>query len=203
MVVMWLCVASLPVAARAAPVDKATAADKQIARKAFEEGTRRYNLGEYDAALESFKNAYLHVEDPAFLFNIAQCHRALGQKEEALKLYRSFLRENTKAPESIRQNVAEIIDYLQSEIAKDQKAEEDRKAAEAAAAAAAQQQQQTVAVTREAPPRDKPIYKKWWLWTAVGGVVVAGVAVGLAVGLTRTPSAPSAPSGFQTLQPAF
>jgi tetratricopeptide (TPR) repeat protein len=29
-----------------------------------------------------------------------------------------------------------------------------------------------------------PLYKKWWLWTAVGGVVVAGAAVGLGVALS-------------------
>jgi tetratricopeptide (TPR) repeat protein len=41
--------------------------------------------------------------------------------------------------------------------------------------------------------RSKPIYKRWWLWTAVGGaVVVVAVGVGLGVGLTAS----SAP-GFQ------
>ena len=27
------------------------------------------------------------------------------------------------------------------------------------------------------------MYKKWWLWTIVGGVVVAGVVVGVTVGV--------------------
>jgi tetratricopeptide (TPR) repeat protein len=40
------------------------------------------------------------------------------------------------------------------------------------------------------PPQERsslqPIYKRWWLWTAVG-VVVAGAAVGLAVGLSSKP----------------
>lgn len=34
------------------------------------------------------------------------------------------------------------------------------------------------------PRRDKPLYKRAWLWSAVG-VVVAGAATGLALGLTR------------------
>jgi hypothetical protein len=48
-------------------------------------------------------------------------------------------------------------------------------------------------VTTEAPPPEKrtPVYKKWWLWTAVG-VVVVGVGVGLGVGLASSGS--SAPS---------
>lgn len=44
------------------------------------------------------------------------------------------------------------------------------------------------------PQRDRrPLYKKWWLWTIVGGVVVAGVVVGVAVGVTQKgPSGPPA-----------
>ena len=30
-----------------------------------------------------------------------------------------------------------------------------------------------------APPEEKPWYKKWWLWTSVGGVVAVGLGVGL------------------------
>ena len=48
------------------------------------------------------------------------------------------------------------------------------------------------------PRRERPIYKKGWFWGAVvGGVVVAGVAVGLGVGLTRGGGAPSTPLGNQ------
>jgi hypothetical protein len=41
-----------------------------------------------------------------------------------------------------------------------------------------------------APAERTPVYKKWWLWTIVGGVVVVGVGVGLGIGLTAN-SAPS------------
>lgn len=38
--------------------------------------------------------------------------------------------------------------------------------------------------------QQKPLYKRWWFWTAIG-VVVAGGASALAVGLTlREPSCP-------------
>jgi hypothetical protein len=37
-------------------------------------------------------------------------------------------------------------------------------------------------------PSSKPVYKKWWLWTIVGGVAVAtGVGVGLGVALAPGP----------------
>lgn len=38
----------------------------------------------------------------------------------------------------------------------------------------------TPEVPDEEPVRD-PVYKKWWLWAAVGGVLVAGAVVGVAV----------------------
>jgi hypothetical protein len=61
-----------------------------------------------------------------------------------------------------------------------------------------------------AAPREKvntPLYKRWWLWALVGGVVVAG-AVGLGVGLgmsqpAAAPGAMSLPPGLHTYEPTF
>jgi hypothetical protein len=36
-----------------------------------------------------------------------------------------------------------------------------------------------------APPVSVPVYKRGWFWGVIGGLVVAGAAVGLGVGLTR------------------
>jgi hypothetical protein len=49
-----------------------------------------------------------------------------------------------------------------------------------------------VATTAEHPREqtrvDKPVYKKWWLWTIVGGVAVgAALGVGLGLGLSNGP----------------
>ncbi len=46
-----------------------------------------------------------------------------------------------------------------------------------------------IAPAAEAPPQKAPVYKKWWLWTTVGAVVVAGAGVGLGIGLAP-PAAP-------------
>ena len=59
-------------AGRAAAVEKA--------RDHFQQGQRLFTVSRYREALEQFKNAFLAVEDPVFLFNIAQCHRLLGEK---------------------------------------------------------------------------------------------------------------------------
>jgi len=76
----------------------AFADDKEAAKQAYTEGKRQYDLGEYDAALAAFKKAYLNYEEPVFLFNIAQCYRALGERPAAVRTYRAFLRNWPKAP---------------------------------------------------------------------------------------------------------
>jgi len=67
----------------------AFADNKEAAKEAYTEGKRQYDLGEYDAALAAFKKAYLNYEEPVFLFNIAQCYRAIGDKPAAARTYRA------------------------------------------------------------------------------------------------------------------
>jgi hypothetical protein len=54
--------------------------------------TSLYNLGHFQAALAEYEAAYMAVQDPPFLFNIAQCHRKLGNNKNAIDFYRSYLR---------------------------------------------------------------------------------------------------------------
>jgi tetratricopeptide (TPR) repeat protein len=82
--VVAVAVAFIPTAAHAV--------DKDKAREEYREATHHYDFGEYQQALDGFKAAYQDYEDPAFLFNIAQCHRALGHKQEAITFYKSYFR---------------------------------------------------------------------------------------------------------------
>jgi len=95
----------------------AFADNKEAAKEAYTEGKRQYDLGEYDAALAAFKKAYLNYEEPVFLFNIAQCYRALGDKPSAVRTYRAFLRNWPKAPN--RDQVERIVGQLETAIAQD------------------------------------------------------------------------------------
>jgi len=95
----------------------AFADNKEAAKEAYTEGKRQYDLGEYDAALAAFKKAYLNYEEPVFLFNIAQCYRAMGDKPAAARTYRAFLRNWPKAPN--KEQVERIIAQLDAAIAQD------------------------------------------------------------------------------------
>jgi tetratricopeptide (TPR) repeat protein len=65
------------------------------------------------------------------------------------------------------------------------------------AAALEAKQVELVKVVRVEVPERAPLYKKWWLWTAVGGVLVAGGVV-TAVLLTQK----SSPGGLEVQLPA-
>jgi tetratricopeptide (TPR) repeat protein len=61
------------------------------AHAAFDRGRQLFALTQYDKALAEFAEAYKLIEEPAFIFNIAQCERRLGHEDAALKAYRSYL----------------------------------------------------------------------------------------------------------------
>lgn len=122
-------------------------ADLNRAKQLYEQGRTQYNLNEYEKALDLFKRAYQERADPAFLFNIAQCERALSRFDGAEKSYRAYLRESPDLPE---QRVAEVRELI------------------AAMTAAAQQQransspprterQHAVAPQQPAPPLPAPV----------------------------------------------
>jgi tetratricopeptide (TPR) repeat protein len=54
-------------------------------------GRELHARGEYEAALEAFKEAYALAPSPALLFNMAQAHRLRGDCQASTELYRRFL----------------------------------------------------------------------------------------------------------------
>lgn len=161
----------------------ALADDVAGAKRLYESGSKHFDLGEYEEALRDFKEGYRLKDDPVFLYNIAQCQRVLHLRADAVRSYKGYLRRRPTAPN--RADVELKIATLERE-----------QAEEAARPKPEPKPEPTPVVTPVAvaapniivaapPPKKTPIYKKWWLWTAVGGVVVVGLGVGLGVGLTR------------------
>jgi len=71
-------------------------------------GRKSYDLGHFDAAIVDFEAAYAAYPDKAFLFNIAQSHRQLGNNEKAIEAYRRFLVSGDIKPEMRTQVEAHI-----------------------------------------------------------------------------------------------
>src|SRR5215470_12605929 len=75
--------------------------DQRAARKLFQEGSRHYDLAEYDEAIAAFKEAYRLSEVPGLLYNIGQAYRKKGPSgcEQAASFYRSYLRVKPEVEE--------------------------------------------------------------------------------------------------------
>jgi tetratricopeptide (TPR) repeat protein len=122
----------------AASAPSVAAADPAQGRVAFDEGQRLFLAGDYREALAWFKKGFLDTEDAAFLLNIAQCHRFLGEPKEALLMYRLYLRS---APEGVNQEARAVAKKAIRELE-----------GEATARAAAPAVTPAVAETRTAAP---------------------------------------------------
>lgn len=190
-------------------------AEKQ-ARAHFAAAQKAYDLGQFDQALKLYGDAYAAKPLPAFLFNIAQCHRQLQNHERALFFYRRFL--SVAPPGTDTDTVDELISQVERAQADQAKADADRKhreqsaqetarqlevekAREKAALAeveAAKEQALLVPPVRQEvlppppppPPPETPIYKRWWLWAGVG-VVAAGTATAVAIAAQPKPEIPT------------
>src|SRR5213075_837707 len=76
------------------------------AKALFAEGNQHYNLGEFQQALEMYKLAYRVKPLPAFQFNIAQCHRKLGQHKDAIAMYQAYL---VGVPDATNKDIVESL----------------------------------------------------------------------------------------------
>ncbi len=178
----------------------AQAQDVNAARALFISGSKHFDLGEYDQALADFKEAYRIKEDPVLLYNIAQCQRLLKHDEEALRAYKTFLHRAPDSPvrAEVEQRIAALEEAIDARkratsmppdrVLEQQKPPPTVTPPEATVTPPPTQPAPTVAttpaVTETAPPPRTPVYKRWWLWTAVGAVAAVGVGVGLGVGLS-------------------
>jgi tetratricopeptide (TPR) repeat protein len=156
------------------------------ARAHYEQAVAYYNLDEYAPALAEFREAYRIKPDPSFLFNIAQCHRRLGQNDAALDYYRKYLRNLPDAPNraDVERMVAELHaketapppDPTPAPVATPTPAPVPPPQLEAPPPAP---EAALVATPTPPPPQPSPIYKRWWFWTGVGVIVVSAVVIGV------------------------
>ncbi|MCC6994839.1 MAG: tetratricopeptide repeat protein [Deltaproteobacteria bacterium] len=77
------------------------------AKQHYIDGQKWYDLGEYDKAIELFKQAYSIEARPGLLFNIAQAYRLSKNFERALFFYNAFLK---KVPQA--NNRAEVERFI-------------------------------------------------------------------------------------------
>jgi tetratricopeptide (TPR) repeat protein len=160
------------------------------AREHYEQAVAHYNLDEFAPALAEFREAYRLKPDPSFLFNIAQCHRKLGDTDAALDFYRKYLRSLPDAPN--RADVERMIADLRARQAAAPAADATPVSAPApptpppAAAPAPPPSPRpapppAAVLVSPGPAAPAPVYERWWFWTALGAVVAGAVVTGIAL----------------------
>jgi tetratricopeptide (TPR) repeat protein len=162
----------------------AAADETQTARQHYARGTKLYDLGRYLEAAKEYEATYELKDDPAILFNIGQAYRLGHAYADGIRAYKSFLRRSPEAPQ--RALVEGYIRDMQTALDKEPKPQPPPQPPPAATTPAPETPAAATpppTATTTSERRETPVYKKWWLWTIVGGVVVAGVVVGVTVGV--------------------
>jgi len=203
----WPLVALLTLtsAALARPIDPKLSETKER----YDRGLAHFNLQEYKLAIVEFEAAYRLKPDPVFLFNLAQSHRLDQNHERALYFYGAYLRASPNAPNAkeVERRIATLQKLIsdKSTVA----APPDHTLApgdpRASVPEPAPRTTPPVAVAavpaeRALAPVKRPLYKQWWLWT-VTGLVVAGAAVGIGVGVSANSGGAVFDAGLGTFGP--
>jgi tetratricopeptide (TPR) repeat protein len=174
-------------------------ADAAAARAHFDRGRTFFEVDEYRKAIGEFKAAHIEKPDPAFLYNIAECYRRLGEVPEALQFYRRYLATapaDDKTRPVVEQRIAELKTVADEP--KTTPTETGNLALDAPGATPGEPP--AVLVDKPAavpPPAESPFYTQPWFLVTVG-VVAAASVVGIWA-LSRAPGPPATPLGNQSI----
>jgi hypothetical protein len=117
---------------------------------------------QYEAALKTYQAVYERWPTPWLLINLGRVQQKMGSPAEAVTTYERYLTiATTDKPERVKVARAFLAQAKQEiEVQRYKKMLEDAKA------------------------KERPSYKKWWFWAAIGGSVVAAAAItaGVVVG---------------------
>lgn len=142
-------------------------ADTTEAKKHYERGMKAYNLQDFKGALHEFQSAYVEMPDPAFLFNIGQAQRQLGEYDAAAKSYRIYLANQPDAPN--RDQVHKLIEQMDAAA----------KEAHAKTPPTGTQPPSRVLAPAARPPATAPAYVDTGKPMRVAGIVTADIGVGV------------------------
>jgi tetratricopeptide (TPR) repeat protein len=140
-------------------------------------GQRLLERGRTQDAIAEFRRAYELRADPRFLYDIAEGYRRLRLADQARFFYERYLAASPDAPD--REEVEAALAALGHPAA-------------AAPASPAPSLARDVVIVPSAPPvappaEGEPLWRRWWVWTAFGALVAAGVTAVLVTRQNETP----------------
>ncbi len=162
-----------------------------------------FGAGDYRQALELYVQLYAQTLHPTYIRNIGRCYQNLGEPDRAISSFREYLRKAKGLTPEAR---AEVDGFIQE--MEELKRKRERPAAVPAATAPPPSSGalSLTAAPTEAGSTDgaaRPLYARWWFWTALGAVVVAGVVTAVALSSSSPRPAPTASTDFGTQGASF
>jgi tetratricopeptide (TPR) repeat protein len=171
-----------------APAGAPESAEKARAREHFEVAQTAYDLGRFDEALAGYSEAYRLTALPGFLFNIAQCHRQLGNDGQALFFYNRYLDLAPGAKnEALARRLVRELEARQAARERQARRDSARKRELDSKVSLVPTGAEAAAETASNP--GTPLLQQWWLWAGVG-MVAAAVATTAAVVALSSSSEP-------------
>lgn len=132
----------------------------------------------FDDALATYERAYESSKAPWLLVNVGRMQHKLARYADARQSYLRYLEQPRQPGDEEQQATAtDFLSQTESQLK--------------------QQSALTGTAPAPPPPEKRPLYKKWWLWTVVGGVVAGGVAGTIAGVYATRSSLPSVPPEAQ------
>jgi tetratricopeptide (TPR) repeat protein len=168
----------------AGPKDRAPKVDPAQAKAdaLFEKGQASYQSGQYQEAIEQFKQAYALVKDPVYLFNVAQSYRKVADCLNAHDYYEQYLHEapNAENKDKVNQWLSELqpcVDQRHNEQDAARRAEEAERQRQAEEARRAAEARKPVPVEVD---RGKPLRIAGIATGALGlGALTVGIVYGI------------------------
>lgn len=166
-------------------------------REHYQRAIGLYESGRYEAALPEFQSAHESRQVPWLLINIGRTLHRLGRLDEAITFYNRYeqaaINDDPETVKKVREYKAQAEVLLSAKGAATG-ANPDQSAGPPDATAGtgtAKSPDLTAKPADPAPPKEqKPVYKKWWFWTAIGGGVAVIAIIGIAAGVAANSRAP-------------
>lgn len=190
---------SLGAKAHAAPPTAAQASSDPCLKEAecrdhYQRAVGLYESGRYEAALPEFQAAYQSRQMPWLLINIGRTLHRLGRLDEAITFYNRY---EQASPNDDPETTKKVREY---------KAQAEVLLSAKGASGTTVTPPPTPDPAPSGPvaplPDTRPVYKKWWFWTAIGGGAAVILITGIAVGVSVNSRAPI-PADAVVYKPVF
>lgn len=163
-----------------------------VCRIRYDQAVKLFEVGHFENALSEFQAAYARRQMPWLLINIGRTLHRLGRPREALDYYERFKQAESRPDSDTQERLEKYIAQARALAEKMPPPPQAVPPGNPDGASPAASLPSGKAAKAEANQKtDKPLYKKWWFWTALAGGVVAVAAIGVGIGVgTRPPTLP-------------